>query len=110
MRMWGIKLRWCASPESGRTVRVTVVPQCTQQWVISSRSSGPIPCSICAGSTDVMAIRCPHSGQGRMKLGKHDGAKSLHCMELFPVHCSRFLTGYDIPNGIPPRGREAHFP
>jgi hypothetical protein len=50
---------------------------------------------------DVMAIGCPHSGQGRRKLGKRDGAMSLHCMELFPVHCSRFWTGCDIPNGIP---------
>jgi hypothetical protein len=48
-----------ASPECVRIVRITVVPHCTQVWVMSSRSSDPKPFSNSAGATAVIAIRCP---------------------------------------------------
>jgi hypothetical protein len=63
-------------------VRVRVVPHCTQLWVTSSRSSDPTALSECAGTTAVIAIRCPQCGHGRRKVGRADGITSLQSMEL----------------------------
>jgi len=54
-----------ASLESVRIVRITIVPHCTQVWVISSRSSDRKPFSNSAGVMAVIASRCPQCEQGR---------------------------------------------
>src|SRR5215468_9501594 len=61
-----------SSSASCRTVRVSVVPHCTQPWVISSRLLDSAPPFDWAGATAVIAIRCPQYGQGSKKLGRFD--------------------------------------
>jgi hypothetical protein len=62
-------------------VRITVVPHCTQVWVMSSRSSDREPFSNSAGVTAVIASRCPQCEQGRRTLGRRDDAIFAYCME-----------------------------
>jgi hypothetical protein len=54
-------------PENGRLVLISVVPHCTQLWVISSRSFDSAPLGYRAGAAAVIAIRCPQCGQGSMR-------------------------------------------
>jgi hypothetical protein len=68
------------SPERVRIVRITVVPHCTQVWVMSSRSSDREPFSNSAGVTAVIASRCPQCEQGRRTLGRRDDAIFAYCM------------------------------
>ena len=80
-----------ASPETDRMVRITAVPHGTQLWVTSSRSAGSLWSANARGVTDVIAIRCPHSGHGRRRLGNSDC--TIHFRPIAPsfVHCSHSL-------------------
>ena len=65
-----------ATPESEGTVRIIVVPHCTQRWVTSSRSLDAAPSASSAGSTAVITILCTQSGQGTSRDGRRDGLTS----------------------------------
>jgi hypothetical protein len=73
-----------ASPETGRTVRVSIVPHRTQVWVTSLRSSDSV-LAIRVRVTAVITIWRPQCVQGRRKVGSPEGPTSLHCMELFQL-------------------------
>jgi hypothetical protein len=65
-----------ATPESVGTVRIIVVPHCTQQWVTSSRPVAAAPSASSAGSIAVITILCTQTGQGTSRDGKRDGLTS----------------------------------
>src|SRR5215469_12672651 len=72
-----------ASPETGFTVRVSIVPHCTQARVTSLRSFDSVPLAIRVRVIAVITIWRPQCVQGRRKVGKLEGATSPYCMELF---------------------------
>jgi hypothetical protein len=74
-----------ASPETGRTVRVSIVPHRTQAWVTSLRSFDSVPLAIRVRVIAVITIWRPQCVQGRRKVGRLEGATSLHRMELFSI-------------------------
>jgi hypothetical protein len=88
-----------ASPETGRTVRVSVVPHRTQAWVTSLRSFDSAPLANRVRVIAVITIWCPQCVQGRRKVGRLEGATSLYCMELFfNYEASRFHSGHSRPD------------
>jgi hypothetical protein len=74
-----------ASPETGRTVRVSIVPHRTQAWVTSLRSFDSVPLAIRVRVIAVITIWRPQCVQGRRKVGRLEGATSLRRMELFQL-------------------------
>jgi hypothetical protein len=82
-----------ASPETGRTVRVSIVPHRTQAWVTSLRSFDSVPLAIRVRVIGVITIWRPQCVQGRRKVGSLEGATSLYCMELFHARRPDFTPG-----------------
>jgi hypothetical protein len=75
-------------------VRVSILPQRTQAWVTSLRSSDSAPLAIRVRVIAVITIWRPQCVQGRRKVGRLEGATSLYCMELFQLR--------DVPVSLRP--------
>jgi hypothetical protein len=85
-----------AAPASELTMRVSLVPHCTQPWVTSSRSFDAAPSAKCTGPAATITIRCPQCGQGRRRDDRCDGATSWQRMAfsrfpLRPLFPDRFM-------------------